>query len=62
MIDWIMYAEIHNLKRQGFKKAKVAKKLGINREMVKKYWDMSPDDYGTLQGKHRAQKPDVYLV
>ena len=29
MIDWIMYAEIHNLKRQGFKKAKVAKKLGI---------------------------------
>ena len=31
MIDWIMYAEIHNLKRQGFKKAKVAKKLGIRK-------------------------------
>ena len=45
MIDWIMYAEIHNLKRQGFKKARVAKKLGINRETVAKYWDMPPDNY-----------------
>jgi transposase len=60
MVDWIMYAEIQNLKRQGFKKARVAKKLGINRETVTKYWDMPPDNYAALQEKHRARKPDVY--
>ena len=33
MIDWIMYAKIQDLKRQKYKKARVAKKLRINREL-----------------------------
>ena len=36
MIDWMKYAEIQTLKRKGFKKARVAKMLNINRETVAK--------------------------
>ena len=39
MIDWMKYAEIQTLKRKGFKKARVAKMLSLNRETVTKYWD-----------------------
>ena len=39
MIDWMKYAEIQVLKQKGFKKARVAKMLHINRETVAKYWD-----------------------
>ena len=39
MIDWMKYAEIQTLKRKGFKKARVAKMLHINRETVAKYWE-----------------------
>lgn len=60
MIDWIMYAKIQDLKRQKYKKAKVAKKLHINRETVAKYWDMSPDEYEASCSKHRERKPDKY--
>ncbi len=60
MIDWIMYAKIQDLKRQKYKKAKVAKKLRINRETVTKYWDMSPEEYDALTNKHRERKPDRF--
>ena len=60
MVDWSMYAEIQNLKRKGFKKTQTARKLGINRETVSKYWDMPPDEFQTLQEKQRARKPDVF--
>ncbi len=60
MIEWIMYAEIHRLKHKGFKKAKVAKTLKINRETVTKYWDMTPAEYEAAKTKHRTRKPDVY--
>jgi len=60
MIDWIMYAKIQDLKRQKFKKAKVAKKLQINRETVTKYWNMTPAEYEAACNKHRERKPDRY--
>ena len=60
MIDWIMYAKIHELKRLKYKKAKVAQKLRISRETVAKYWDMPPDEYAASCGKHRERKPDKY--
>ena len=60
MIDWIMYADIQRLKRKGFSKKSVAKKVGKNRETVSKYWDMTPAEYEALLTKHRARKPDVY--
>ena len=60
MIDWIMYAKIQDLKRKRPKKAWVAKKLGINRETVSKYWDMTPDEYEAAKSRHRERKPDIY--
>lgn len=60
MIDWIMYADIQRLKRMGFKKNRVSTMLGINRETVTKYWNMSPDEYDALKNKHRIRKPDIY--
>ena len=60
MIDWMKYAEIQMLKNKGFKKARVAKMLSINRETVKKYWDKPPDVYEEERVEHRARKPDVY--
>ena len=60
MVDWNMYAEIQRMKNKGFKKAQTARKLGLNRETVTKYWDMPPDEYAGQKKKHRARKADVY--
>lgn len=60
MIDWIMYAKIQEFKRKKLKKTQVAKKLGIHRETVAKYWDMSPEEYKAKISKHRERKPDIY--
>lgn len=60
MIDWIMYADIQALKRKGLKKAQAAKMLGIHRETVTKYWNMTPDEYEAAKSKHRERKPDIY--
>ena len=54
------YAEIQTFKRKGFKKARVAKILHINRETVTKYWDKPPDVFDKERFEHRARKPDVY--
>ena len=62
MIDWIMYAKIQDLKRQKYKKARVAKKLRINRETVTKYWDMTPEEYEAVCNKHRERKPDLFFA
>ncbi len=60
MIEWMKYAEIQVLKQKGFKKARVAKMLHINRETVAKYWEKPPDVFEEERSKHRARKPDVY--
>ena len=39
------YSKIQEQKRKGFKKSQVARKLGINRETVSVYWDMTPAEY-----------------
>jgi len=44
MKEWKM-CRIHQLKESGFKKAQVAKKLGINVKTVYKYWELQPDEY-----------------
>jgi len=56
MKGWKMYSRIHQLKESGFKKAKVAKKLGINVKTVMKYWNMQPDEYYQLLVNSR-QRP-----
>lgn len=40
----LLYVEIHQLKKQGFKIAAIAKKLGISRNTVYKYWNMNFDE------------------
>lgn len=45
MKGYRVYSQIQQLKEKGFKKANVAKQLGINRRTVVRYWNMSADDY-----------------
>ena len=52
-----MYSKIQELKEQGFTKNKTAKLLGINRATVKRYWNMSADDYE--QHRHSIRKSSV---
>ncbi len=67
MKEWKMYSRIHQLKESGFKKAKVAKKLGINVKTVSKYWAIPPDKYHEMlvnsrqRPKYLEQYEDVIL-
>ena len=56
MKGWNMYSRIHQLKECGFKKTKVAEKLGMNVKTVTKYWDMSPDEYQQLLASSRQRR------
>ena len=42
---WHMYSKIQAMKCQGFKQRKVATVLEIHRSTVKKYWDMTPEEF-----------------
>ena len=43
-----MYSQIQQLKAQGFKKERVAKMLHMSKNTVRKYWEMTPDEYVAL--------------
>lgn len=61
MKGYSVYHSIKQLKEQGFKKAAVARRLGINRRTVDRYWDMAVDDYQELHKKvKRRQSLDEY--
>ena len=45
MKDYKMYTKIQQLKEKGFKQANVSKQLGIHRNTVKRYWDMTADEF-----------------
>jgi transposase len=45
MKGWQMYSQIQAMKEKGFSIRKVAKMYRISRNTVKKYWDMSPEEY-----------------
>lgn len=45
MKGYRVYSQIQQLKEKGFKKANVAKQLGINRRTVDRYWNMLADEY-----------------
>jgi len=40
-----MYAEIQKLKKLGYKKQRAGRELNIDSKTVRKYWDMSEDEY-----------------
>ena len=52
MVKVKMYRKIHNLKRQGFLKAGVAKNLQIDARTVSKYYDMDEDKYRSYFSGH----------
>ncbi len=55
--NWIMYHEIHQLARLGFKKAKIARYLVLDVRTVAKYLAMSEEDYERfLTGSGRRDK------
>ncbi|MCO5387619.1 MAG: IS21 family transposase [Desulfosporosinus sp.] len=43
-----VYSQIQQLKSQGFKKEPVAKLLHMSKNTVRKYWNMTPDEYVAL--------------
>ncbi|TVQ11448.1 MAG: IS21 family transposase [Balneolaceae bacterium] len=53
--NWIMYHEIHQLSRLGFKKAKIAHFLVLDVRTVGKYLAMSEDDYEQLLSRSRQR-------
>lgn len=62
MVGIEMYADIQRLKRIGYKRNRVAKRLGIDAKTVRKYWDMSQDEYLAylLETKERSKIMDPY--
>lgn len=60
--NWIMYHEIHQLARLGFKKARIARHLVIDVRTVGKYLSMSEADYEQflLEGRQRTKKLSRY--
>lgn len=60
----LLFVEIHQLKRQGFKVAAIAKKLEISRNTVYKYLDMTLEEASEwiLSLGSRSKKLDPYLT
>ena len=57
-----MFGEIKQYKTLGFNKSQIERTLNINYKTVKKYWDMTPDEYTKVanQSKSRYKKIDIY--
>ncbi len=62
MVDWMNYSIIQEQNRKGYKKSQVARKLGINRETLSVYWNMTPAEYAARveSAKTRTKKADPH--
>lgn len=62
MVGIEMYAEIQKLKKQGYKKQRAGRELKLDTKTVRKYWDMSEDEYVAqhLESKSRSCGMDPY--
>lgn len=62
MVKWMDYYKIQEYKRKKFNKSQTARTLGMNRETVLVYWDMSPEDYAARveAAKTREKKADPH--
>ncbi|KKB37339.1 Integrase, catalytic region [Bacillus thermotolerans] len=62
MEKWEMYMEIHQLKKQGFKVRRIARKLRVSRTTVYKYLEKSPEEMSLWMAstKSRKKKLDPY--
>ena len=45
MKGWHMYSRIQSMKEQGFSIRQMSRIIRVSRNTIKKYWDMSPDEY-----------------
>ena len=43
-----MYCKIQSMKNEGFSQRQIAKIARVHRDTVRKYWDMTPDEYDEL--------------
>lgn len=61
MKGYNVYSKIQQFRSAGFSQRQVARRLGINRKTVKRYWEMPVDEYETMsQGICRMQALDKY--
>jgi transposase len=62
MVGIEMYAEIQKLKKLGYKKQRAARQLEIDTKTVRKYWNMTEDEYvdERLESKERTKNMDPY--
>lgn len=60
--ELIMYAKIKEFQEIGLNKAQTARNLDIDYKTVRKYWDMSPEQYAQAlaESKQRKKKLDTY--
>jgi transposase len=58
----LMYSKIQQLKQDGLRKAQAARNLGVDRKIVRKYRDMTLDEYQRIfqQSQNRDRKLDKY--
>lgn len=59
---WMVYQELHRLKRMGFSNSKIARKLKISRNRVINYLKMTPDEFAEFIAalQTRTKKLDPY--
>jgi len=62
MVGIIMYGKIQELKALGYKKQRAARELDIDTKTVRKYWNMSEDEYLEILAfsKERIKNMDPY--
>ena len=47
MEGWKMYGKIQAMKEQGFSIRQVSRTIRVSRNTIRKYWEMSPDEYAS---------------
>jgi len=67
MMDWKMYGQIQEHKKQDFKKSQTARMLDKDYKTVSKYWDMSPNEFSTERESagnrlRKAERYEDYVV
>ena len=56
MVNIEMLQRIRDLKKKGYKKSRVAREIGIDVKTVRKYWNMTDDDYFEYYEKTRERE------
>lgn len=64
MMRWNMYNEIMKLKNEGLKRTQVARRLNSDKRTIKKYWNMSPEEFELARANFKQRimgtRMDIY--